>query len=69
MTATVRITAATSNGSMKSVNSARASQVVFGTSAATAALSASGTSAAARTPISARICTSMTTATTSPTGR
>ena len=54
---------------MNSVNSARASQVVLETSAATAALSANGTSAAAFTPISARICASITSATTSPTGR
>src|SRR5687768_6112124 len=68
-TAMVRITAATSNGSMKSVNSARASHVVLDTSAATAASAASGVALIALTPISARISSSITTATSSPIGR
>src|SRR4249919_64514 len=66
ITAIVRITAATSNGSMKSVNSARANQVVLGTSAT---LSAKGVALAALTPIRVSISASMTTATMSPSGR
>src|SRR5690606_21038895 len=72
ITATVRITAAVSNGSRKSVNSERASQVVLpGSPSATAraALSANGTAARPRTPISTRISASIATATTNPTGR
>src|SRR5207342_2919716 len=72
ITAMVRITAATSNGRRKSVNSARASQVVLGTSvlaAAIAMLSANGETLRARMPIRTSISTSITTATSRPTGR
>jgi hypothetical protein len=68
-TAMVRITAATSKGSMKSVNNARASQVVLGMSAAAAASAAIGVWTSVLTPISAQISTSISTATTNPTGR
>src|SRR5690606_8111049 len=69
ITATVRITAATSNGSRKSVNSRRAIQTVFGTPSASARFGANGVSTKAMTPISDSSSSSITTATTSPTGR
>src|SRR5690606_11104775 len=68
-TATVRITAATSNGSRKSVNRRRAIQTVFGTPAASTASGANGVSTKAMTPISESSSTSITTATTRPMGR
>src|SRR5690606_34172314 len=69
ITATVRITAATSKGSRKSVNRRRAIQTVFDTPAASTGSGAKGVSTKAMTPISDSSSTSMTTATTSPIGR
>src|SRR5690606_28015932 len=69
ITATVRITAATSNGSRKSVNRRRAIQTVFGTPAASTGSAANGVSMKAMTPISESSSTSITTATTRPMGR
>src|SRR5688500_2533258 len=68
-TAMVRITAATSNGSMKPVNNARASQVVLGMLAAAAASVANGAATIALIPIRVSISASITTATSRPTGR
>src|SRR5690606_19795409 len=71
ITATVRITAANSNGRMYCVNSVSASQRVLEVSAASAAALSAGNGVALRdlTPISVSTCTSITTATTRPTGR
>src|SRR5690606_7798730 len=71
ITATVRITAANSNGSRYWVNRISASQRVLEASAASAAALSAGNGVAVRalTPISARTWTSITTATTTPTGR
>src|SRR5690606_16151735 len=67
MTATVRITAAVSNGSRKRVNSASASHFVLEMPAVGS--SASGVPNWTLTPISTSISTSITTATSRPTGR
>src|SRR5690606_34426156 len=71
ITATVRITAANSNGRMYWVNRVSASQRVLDSSAASAAALSAGNGVAerARTPIRASTCTSISTATTRPTGR
>src|SRR4051794_16503872 len=70
ITATVRITAANSNGSRNLVNSVCASHLVLETlAAADAALAAYGVASLALKPIKARISTSITTATSRPTGR
>ena len=70
-TATVRMTAANSNGSRYSVNSVRASQVMLELSAATAAALSAGNGVTERalTPIRISICASIATATIRPTGR
>ncbi len=70
-TATVRMTAANSNGSRNSVNRLRASQVMLDVSAARAAALSAGKALTALpfTPIRISICTSMATATIRPTGR
>src|SRR5690606_13321593 len=68
ITATVRISAATSNGSRKSVNRRRATQATLLPPDASTASTPKGT-VRALTPIRVSISTSITTATSSPTGR
>src|SRR5690606_11723755 len=67
-TATVRISAATSNGSRKSVNRRRATQLTLFPPAASTGSTPNGT-VRALTPIRVSISTSITTATSRPTGR
>src|SRR5690606_38534551 len=69
ITATVRTTAAISNGSRKSVNSRRAIHTVLGTPSASIGSAANGVSTKAMIPISDSSSSSITTATSRPTGR
>src|SRR5690606_7820060 len=67
--ATVRITAATSNGSRNSVNRRRATQTVLDTPSTSTGSGENGACTKAMMPISDSSSASMTTATTIPTGR